>query len=67
MKILGPRVLENSGRSSEIESVFIQSLMIFIVGIVLLIHVEGKKIHPSLVECIVDFRDHSFEFPICRV
>lgn len=67
MKILGPRVLENSGRTAEIENVSIQSLVIVIVGIALLIHVEGKKIHPSLVECIVDFRDHSFEFPICRI
>ena len=36
--------------------------LVSVMTVIRLVHIEGMEIHPSLIECIVDFRYHSFEF-----
>ena len=33
-----------------------------VMTLVRVLHIEGMEVHPSLIECIVDFRYHGFEF-----
>ena len=68
MEILGPHMLEMSRRRTvRLGKALVQRLTLVCVRTVRLVHIEGKEVHPSLIECIVDLRYHSLELHLCGI